>query len=79
MEVGGPGVVHRRQIMYGYDRVVANPLLVMAQVLDRLFPTEDVDRVLSLQLTDLSEILLQDFVPRRIPACIDDENAKAGG
>src|SRR5215469_5743411 len=64
VEVGGPGVVHSRQIMHGYDRIMPDTLLVMTQILNRLFLAEDINRVLSLQLADQCEIFLQDFVRR---------------
>src|SRR5215831_6919145 len=61
VEVGGSGVVHRRQIVYGYDRIMPDALLMVTHVFDRLFLAEDINRVLSLQLADQCEIFLQDF------------------
>src|SRR6516164_4396155 len=77
VEVGSPALVHRRQVVHRDGRLPADPLRVVTDELDRLFPAEDVDRVLLLQIPDQSEILLQDFVSRRVPARIDNENAKA--
>ena len=64
VEVGCPRVVHRRQIMHCYDRIMPDALLVMTEILNRLFLAEDKNRVLSLQLAEQCEIFLQDFVRR---------------
>jgi len=50
--------------VHGDERLPANPLLVVTYELDRLFPAEDIDRVVFLQIADQSEILLKDSVRR---------------
>jgi hypothetical protein len=63
--------------VHGDNPILADPLLVLTQVFDRLFLAEEVNRVLFLEVAEQYEIFLQDFVSWRIPAGINDENAKA--
>ena len=68
VEILGTALIHRGEIVHGYDRITAYPLPVMPHELDRLLPAEHVDRGFFLQIADQSEVLLQDFVlPGSIP------------
>src|SRR6516164_5758441 len=79
VEICGPALAHRREVMHSDDRLPADPLLVVAYEFDRLVLAEDIDRVVFLQLADQFEIFLQDFVRWRIPARVDDKNTKSRG
>jgi hypothetical protein len=50
---------------------------VTAHELDGFFPAEHIDRVVLLQIADQREILVQNPTRSRIPARIDNEDAKA--
>src|SRR5262249_52811594 len=77
MEVGGVGLVHRRQVVHSDDRVPPYPRPVPAHELDGLSLAQDIDRVILLQIADQREIFDENLMRRRVPARIDDENAKA--
>jgi hypothetical protein len=64
MEIGGPALAHRGQVVHGDEGLPADPLLVVTYELDRLFPAEDIDRGVFLQLADQFEILLKDSMRR---------------
>src|SRR5215813_7463255 len=77
MEVGGVGLVHRRQVVHSDDRVPPYSRPVPAHELDGLSLAQDIDRVILLQIADQREIFDEDLMRGRVPARIDDENAKA--
>src|SRR5271165_3041656 len=76
METGGPTLFQRSHVVYGDDRITANPRSVAARDLDRFFPAYDINLFVLLQIVKQCEILMQNSVRRRIPARINNEDAK---
>jgi hypothetical protein len=77
VETGGPAPVQSVHVVHGDDRVPADPRPVLALERDRLFPAQDIDRIILLQVADQREILDQNLMRRRVPARIDDKDVKA--
>ena len=59
VETGGPAPVQSVHVVHGDDRVPADPRPVLALERDRLFPAQDIDRIILLQVADQREILDQ--------------------
>src|SRR5580704_15186377 len=77
VEADSPALPERMHVVHGDNRISADPRSVTAHELDRLFAAEHIDRVVLLQIADQPKILVQDPTRSRIPARIDDEDAKA--
>ena len=57
VETGSPALVQSLHVVHGDDRVPANPRPVTTLELNRLFPAQDIDRIVLLQITEQREIL----------------------
>jgi hypothetical protein len=77
VETGGPALVQSLYVVHCDDRVPTDPRPVTTLQLDRLFPAEDIDWIVFLELADQREILDKNPMRRRVPASIDDEDVKA--
>ena len=67
VETGSPALIQSLHVVHGDDRVPANPRPVTTLELDRLFPAQDIDRIVLLQIADQREILDENPMRRRIP------------
>ena len=67
VETGSPALIQSLHIVHGDDRVPANPRPVMTLELDLLFPAQDIDRIVLLQIADQREILDKNPMRCRIP------------
>ena len=68
VETGSPALIQSLHVVHGDNRVPTNPRPVTTLELDRLFPAQDIDRIVLLQITDQREILDENPMRCRIPA-----------
>ena len=76
MEARGSTPAHGRQIVHGDNWIPADQRSMTTDELGGFLSAQKIDRVVPVQTADQREVMAQDPARYRIPARIDDEDAK---